>query len=52
MLFRSKEVVDFVLFLRQREESREWRDLMLAQAHTLTDWDNEEVEVWNDVPAR
>jgi nitrous oxide reductase accessory protein NosL len=48
----AQEVLDFVLFLRQREESREWRDLMLAQAHSLTDWDNAEDEVWNDVPAR
>jgi len=47
-----QEVLDFVLFLRQREESREWGDLMLAQDHSLTDWDNAEDEVWNDVPAR
>ncbi|MBU0501424.1 MAG: DUF2281 domain-containing protein [Gammaproteobacteria bacterium] len=46
-----QEVLDFVLFLRQREESQEWRNLMLAQADSLADWDNAEDEVWNDVPA-
>ncbi len=46
-----QEVLDFVLFLRQREETQEWRNLMFAQADSLADWDNAEDEVWNDVPA-
>lgn len=46
-----QEVLDFALFLRQREESREWRNLMLAQAESFADWDNAEDEVWNNVPA-
>lgn len=46
-----QEVLDFALFLRQREERSEWHNLMLAQASSLADWDNAEDEVWNDVPA-
>lgn len=55
---RQIEVVDFVQFLLQREqqqqhreEVREWKNLMLAQTDSFTDWDNAEDEVWNDVPA-
>jgi hypothetical protein len=36
---------------QQGEETLEWQNLMLAQTHSLTDWDNAEDEVWNDVPA-
>ncbi|MCX7098860.1 MAG: DUF2281 domain-containing protein [Methylococcales bacterium] len=46
-----QEILDFALFLRQREEAFEWQNLMLAQAGSLTDWDNIEDEVWNNVPA-
>ena len=46
-----QEVLDFALFLRQREERSEWQNLMLAQISSLADWDNTEDEVWNDVPA-
>jgi len=46
-----QEILDFALFLRQREESLEWQNLMLAQADSLADWDNAEDEVWNNVPA-
>lgn len=46
-----QEVLDFALFLRQREESLEWQNLMLAQADSLTDWNNAEDEAWNNVPA-
>ena len=45
-----QEVLDFALFLRQREEKSEWQNLMFAQASSLNDWDNDEDEVWNDVP--
>jgi|GEM_PF-272040 len=41
-----QEVLDFALFLRQREASQEWRDLMLAQAESLAAWDNAEDEAW------
>lgn len=46
-----QEVLDFALFLRQREEKAEWQNLMVAQSSSLADWDNDEDEVWNDVPA-
>lgn len=46
-----QEVLDFALFLRQREESLEWQNLMLAQTVSFADWDNPEDEVWNNVPA-
>jgi len=46
-----QEVLDFALFLRQREESLEWQNLMLAQTASFADWDNPEDEVWNNVPA-
>lgn len=48
---RVQEVLDFALFLQQREASREWQNLMLAQTESFADWDNAEDEVWNDVPA-
>ncbi len=47
----AQEILNFALFLRQREEAREWQNLMLAQAESLSDWDNTEDEVWNNVPA-
>jgi len=46
-----QEVLDFALFLRQREENADWHNLQLAQSNALQDWDNQEDEVWNDVPA-
>ena len=46
-----QEVLDFALFLRQREDSSEWQNLMVAQTQSFKDWDNLEDEVWNDVPA-
>ncbi len=46
-----QEVLDFALFLRQREDSSEWQNLMVAQTSSFKDWDNVEDEVWNDVPA-
>jgi len=46
----AREVLDFVLFLRGRQERREWRDLMDAQSVALEAvWDNQEDEAWNDV---
>jgi hypothetical protein len=45
-----QEILDFALFLRQREEQAEWQNLKDAQTCSLTDWDNVEDEVWNNVP--
>jgi len=45
-----REVLDFVSFLRERQERKEWGDLMNAQSASLAAiWDNREDEVWNDV---
>ena len=45
-----RDALDFVLFLRQRQERAERRDLMDAQSVALkATWDNEEDEVWNDI---
>ena len=46
-----QEILDFALFLRQREERAEWQNLMNAQTCSLAYWDNVEDEVWNNVPA-
>ena len=43
-----QEVLDFALFLRQREEQAEWQNIMNAQTCSLADWDNIEDEVWNN----
>ena len=46
----AREALDFVLFLRERQERGEWRNLMDAQAVALASvWDNDEDEVWNSV---
>lgn len=45
----AQEILDFALFLRQREENAEWQNLMLAQSSSLADWDNKKNAVWNDV---
>jgi hypothetical protein len=45
----AREVLDFVAFLRERGDRREWRDLMAAQAASLAPvWDNAEDEVWDN----
>jgi hypothetical protein len=46
----AREALDFVLFLRDRQERGEWRNLMDAQAEALASvWDNDEDEAWNSV---
>ena len=46
----AREVLDFIVFLRERGEGREWRDLMNAQAGSLASvWDNLEDSVWDNV---
>ena len=44
-----QQVLDFALFLSQREENAEWQNLEEAQARSLADWDNAEDEVWDNV---
>ena len=46
-----QEILDFALFLRQREEQPEWQNVMNARTYSLADWNNVEDEVWNNVPA-
>jgi hypothetical protein len=44
----AREVLDFVIFLRDRREHGEWRDLMAAQSSSLAPvWDNAEDDVWD-----
>ena len=46
----AREVLDFIGYLRERGERRDWRDLMNAQAGALAAvWDNPEDKVWDDV---
>jgi hypothetical protein len=44
----AREVLDFVIFLRERRERGGWRDLMAAQSRSLAPvWDNAEDDVWD-----
>jgi len=46
----AREVLDFIGYLRERTERREWRDLMNAQSASLSPvWDSSEDEVWDNV---
>jgi len=46
----AREVLDFIGYLRERGERREWRDLMSAQAPALAHlWENAEDRVWDNV---
>ena len=46
----AREVLDFIGYLRQRGERREWRDLVNAQAGSLAPvWESAEDKVWDDV---
>lgn len=45
---QAKEVLDFIGFLKEKQERAAWEDLMRAQATGLKAiWDNLEDEVWN-----
>ena len=45
----AREVLDFIGFLRERGERREWRDLMNAQSSSLApDWDGDENKAWDN----
>ena len=46
----AQEALDFVLFLRARQERGEWRDLANAQTVALANvWDNAEDQAWDNV---
>jgi len=46
----AREVLDFIGYLRERGERRQWRDLLSAQSNSLAPiWDGDENKVWNDV---
>lgn len=45
-----KEVLDFIGYLKSRQEQMQWNDLIQAQEKSLADvWDNPDDEVWNHV---
>lgn len=45
----AREVLDFVGYLRDRQERADWRDLMKAQAGSLArEWDDAEDKVWDN----
>jgi hypothetical protein len=45
----AREVLDFVGYLRERQDDADRRDLMSAQAGSLAPvWDNAEDKVWDD----
>ena len=49
----QEEVLDFTYFLMQKIEKSELRSLSQTQDSSMEKlWDNDEDEVWNDVPVR
>ena len=49
---KIQEVLDFILFLRERSKEAESGNISLAQENSMRSvWDNQEDEVWNDCPA-
>jgi len=47
---QATEVLDFIYFLRTRQELAEHRDLQAAQQDSMNHvWDNDADEVWNHV---
>lgn len=45
-----KEVLDFIGYLKSRQEQTQWGDLMQAQEKSLAQiWDNPDDEVWDHV---
>jgi hypothetical protein len=45
---QAQEVLDFIGFLKSKQDRAEWLDLMNAQAESMKAvWDNPEDEVWN-----
>ena len=46
---QATETLDFIYFLRTRQELTEHRDLQAAQQDSMNHvWDNDADEVWND----
>jgi hypothetical protein len=46
----AREVLDFIGYLRERQDRADWRDLINAQAASLAPvWDNAEDKVWDNV---
>ncbi len=46
----AREALDFVLFLRSRQDRRERRDLIDARSVSMAGvWDNKEDEAWDNV---
>ncbi len=46
----AREVLDFISYVRERNERADWRDMMDAQSLSLASvWDNSEDQVWNNV---
>jgi hypothetical protein len=42
------EVLDFIGYLKQKDDREEWTDLMNAQQGSLMSvWDNDDDDVWN-----
>lgn len=49
----QEEVLDFTYFLMQKIEKGELRSLSESQQSSMEAlWDNDEDEIWNDVPIR
>lgn len=47
---QAREVLDFIGYLKTRQENQEWQNLTQAQSNTLEHvWDNPDDEVWNHV---
>jgi len=46
----AREVLDFIGYLRERGDRRDWRDLMSAQSTALASvWGGDEDKVWDNV---
>jgi hypothetical protein len=45
---QAREVLDFIGYLKEKNDRAEWENLMGAQTTSLASvWDNAEDEVWN-----
>jgi len=48
--FKAQEVLDFIIFLKTKNENKEWKDMMKAQEKSLSNiWDNDEDGIWDNV---
>jgi len=47
---QAREVLDFIGYLKTRQDNQEWQNLAQAQNSALAHvWDNPDDEVWNHV---